>query len=143
MWWDGEKRWYEGVVIRYDGNPNLLDSHGIRALVLLSLPCACNEIPVLFRLFLKGHLSACCLYSSHLTIHTTSLPSSFKHTAWLYSTSHTCSNSCSCMVSGMFSPQRVVLLCDLWAILCFVCMRFGSTFMFLMDLQAPLVRFTQ
>ena len=30
VWWDGERRWYDGVVIRFDRNPSLVDSHGTR-----------------------------------------------------------------------------------------------------------------
>jgi hypothetical protein len=28
VWWDGEKRWYEGVVLSYNSNHLLVDSHG-------------------------------------------------------------------------------------------------------------------
>lgn len=29
VWWDGEKSWYEGIVVRFSSNPALEDSHGI------------------------------------------------------------------------------------------------------------------
>ncbi len=28
VWWDGEQRWYEGVVLSYNSNHLLVDSHG-------------------------------------------------------------------------------------------------------------------
>ncbi|KAJ1488433.1 hypothetical protein T484DRAFT_1887444, partial [Baffinella frigidus] len=28
VWWDGEQRWFEGIVLSYNNNPHRIDSHG-------------------------------------------------------------------------------------------------------------------
>jgi len=53
VWWDGEKSWYEGIVVRFSSNPALEDSHGIYP-YSSSFPAPVCSIPTHFLTCITG-----------------------------------------------------------------------------------------